>query len=147
MAKKIRHQATSLRSSYLLEIRSRFAEGYTDDLEFNEGISDSVLDEFLEITNYINNGELYLYQTIIVGGDQIASYCVRENVKKRADRIVLRMDRFPLLSGARQIVTSFSWCWDKLRGLSVPPGQTAEDDRILESIRERWTSLSNGNAH
>jgi hypothetical protein len=147
MARKLRQIPSRLCSQYLLEIRSRFAQGWTADLDVTEVPSELVLDEELHVFNPISRGDLHVYQLLTIWGDQTASYEVRENVRKRADRLIGRLDSFPLVAEPVHIVTTFQWAKSKLRLLSVPPGSAASDQLAVDEVVERWASLSGGQFH
>jgi hypothetical protein len=88
-----------------------------------------------------------LYLQLIVWGDQIAVFGVRENVRKRMDRVILRIPEFTLLAEPARIVETFQWADTQLHSLGDPPGRSEADRERLRDIEARWLALSAAAAH
>jgi hypothetical protein len=141
-----------LRSQFLLDVREQFALGLhgpmRDAVDFDEEQNDSVLRELLEVVATRTRGHgLFVRQTLVLWGDQVATYTVRENVKKRAGKLLHQVGEFPLGAIPKQIVETFVSAWHALRGLRVPPGEAPEDRALLLRIEQRWLELSDRHAH
>jgi hypothetical protein len=114
--------------------------------------ADSVLRESLEVVAYVSNEHssekhLSVYQRLVLWGDQVGNYVVRENLKKRQGKVLFSLFEFPLPVSPAAIVAAFSAAYDDLKRLDVPPGRTPSDAEVFSEIEERWTSLSASNAH
>jgi hypothetical protein len=117
-------------------------------LEFDEEESESMLDESLAILAYVSRGhELFVYQRLTLWGDHVATYTVRENVKKRMDKLLHQVREFAMGATPKRIVDTFRWAQWELRLLSVPPGEAHDDRAVFQRIEERWLELSAQHAH
>ena len=147
-----RDEASLLRSQFLLDVKAQFSlgrRGWPGELvEFEEEQGASVLDESLEVLRHVGRGhELFVYQTLTIWGDQVATYAVRESVRKRRFRLMLRIREFPLSASPASIVATYWWASDQLKQLSVPPGGTRDDRALLRDIETRWLELSGSASH
>jgi hypothetical protein len=144
---------SALHSKFLLDVSQQFALGGTgfprakNRLDLIEKPAASLLEEWLEVIAYVRVRELYVYQTLVLWGDHVATYSVRENVKKRQDRLVFELRDFPLSALPLSIVKSFWWAYFRIKDLNVPPGRVAADQDLLRGIGERWMALSCAHAH
>ncbi len=107
-----------------------------------------MLDESLEVLSHVSRGhELFVYQSLTIWGDQVASYTVRESVKKRSHRLLWQVHEFPLTASPARVPQVYLRCVDILRGLEVPPGESAHDVLLFEQIDGEWSSLSRAQSH
>lgn len=141
-----------INSSFLQDLKSQFSlprrGSLPDLLEYSEEQATSVLDESLEILCNVGRGhELFLYQTLTVWGDQVATFSVREIVKKRMYRLVYTLREFPLCAAPSLVVAAFWNSRELLRTLGVPPGDTEADREALRCIERYWLALSSENTH
>jgi hypothetical protein len=103
-----------LRSEFLRDVRTTLVSDLPkfamEKLEFDEEESVSRFDESLGVLAYISRGhELFVYQRLTIWGDHVATYTVRENVKKRMDKFLYEVREFPLDATPKQIVETFRW--------------------------------------
>src|SRR5262245_44664204 len=127
-----------LRSSFLIDLRELFRAGRRGSpsglIEINEEEGADLGDSIEILSNTGRGHELFVYQTLTVWADQVATFAVRESVKKRMYRLVYELREFPLTTTPIRIVKTY-WCVrDQLRGLNVPPGTTEADRRLLQGI-------------
>jgi hypothetical protein len=148
-------EMSSLRSQFLLDVKAQLARGphgwrswAKDHLEFDEEQNESVLRESIAVVQYVSRGyDLRLCHALTIWGDQVATYSVRENVGKRLDKLVLRVQEFPVVTTPDRIAAAYWWSATQLVTLDVPPGKTREDHVILARMSEHWRDLSNDPAH
>jgi hypothetical protein len=141
-----------INSRFLQDLRSHFARPCRGSLpgllEYCEEPPASVLDESLEILCNVGRGhELFMYQTLTVWGDQVATFSVRESVKKRMYRLVYTLREFPLCAAPGLVVAAFWSSRELLSTLSVPPGEAEADREALRRIEQYWLDLSSENTH
>jgi hypothetical protein len=96
--------------------------------------------EALEVLRYGTG--VYVYQTLTVWPDMLATYAIREIVQKRLYRLVHRVAEFPLTVPFPKVVETFGWAGDQLRLLDEPPGKSARDRALLAEIESRWLATS-----
>lgn len=134
-----------LRSQFLLDIQASFLAGprqWVRELEFEEVGEEIVSHEALAVVSKIHVRELYVYQQLTVWGDQVARFSVREDSRKRQDRVLLRVDEFALGVEPKKIVEVFQWADLRLSSLDTPPGNSEGDRRLLRAIEEEWLKIS-----
>lgn len=101
----------------------------------------------LEVACSVGRAYVHVYQALVVWGDQVATYVARECVRKRMDKVLVRVREFPLAATPSSIVETFWWAEYELGTLGQPPGASAADRALLASIEERWLQLSTSDAH
>jgi hypothetical protein len=107
-----------------------------DLLELDEEQNESLLGELLEVASNVTRGhELFVYQKLTIWGDQVATYTVRENVRKRANKLLHQLNEFPLNASPRRIVETYWWAHHELRDLRVPPGDAPEDRALFRASK------------
>ena len=147
-----RVEPSVLRSEFLRDVRTALVSDLPkfalENLEFEEKHGESMFDESLAVLAYVSRGhELFVYQRLTIWGHHVATYTVRENVKKRMDRFLHQVSEFPLDATPKQIVEAFRWAQRELRALNVPPGESSEDRALFERIEARWLELSSRHSH
>ncbi len=141
-----------LRSQFLIDLKEPFEtpqhKWQKDLVEITEEAGESVLDESLEILSYVSRGqELFVYQSLTIWGDQVATYTVRESIKKRLHRLLWQVDEFPLITTPARVAQAYWRCVDSLRKLGVPPGESPHDVLLFKQIEREWLNLSRDQAH
>jgi hypothetical protein len=141
----IYREGPPLRSQFLLDIKAGFLMGtrlWVGRLEFEEVGGDRLAEEALSVVLKTSIRELRLYQQLVVWGDQIAVFGVRENVRKRMDRRLLRVGEFVLNAEPSRMVETYQWSESQVCLLDAPPGPCETDRKRLEAIELRWLALS-----
>ena len=138
---------STLRSMFLIDLRRQFEVGpkgrpAKHALEFAEEVSESPLRESLEVLRDLRARNQYVYQSLTVWGDQVATFTVRESLRKRRHKILLQIPEFPVVAPLERVVETFWWAHDRLLKLGTPPGFSSGDRVLLNDIEQRWLALS-----
>ena len=134
-----------LRSQFLLDLKARFLAGprlWVKQLELQEVGDDELSYEALSVVSKVHILDLSVYQQLTVWGDQLAMFGVREDVRKRMDRLILGVHEFPLVAEPTKIVEAYQWAESQLYSLGSPPGASEADRERLRNIETRWSTLS-----
>ncbi len=134
-----------LRSQFLLDIKTSLLAGprlWVRQLELNEVGDDKLSHEELSIVSKVQILDLSVYQELTVWGDQVATFAIREDVRKRMYRVVFRLEEFPLATEPAEIIETYQWAESKLYSLGSPPGGSEADRECLQKVEARWLALS-----
>ena len=134
---------SSLTSRYLREIWNHFnhhtrALTYLGRIEFVADL-DTDQTKRLEIVNWLRWD---MYAVLTLWDDRVAIYSVREAVKKRKHKVLVRVPEFSLQVAPASVFREFLKCSRQLAMLSSPPGETTADRELLDAIGARWCDLS-----
>jgi hypothetical protein len=138
---------SSLHSEYLQDIREAFeahrkALAYHGKLQFEDEPNELVTRELWEVA--LRTPKLSLALT--VWGDSIATLIVREGSRKRAGKVLLRLEEFPLLATPEAIYLAFIESASSLVLLLRPP-DPSPDQELLDRLRAQWLALSKQELH
>lgn len=139
-----------LRSHFLLDLKATFLAGprlWVKQLELRETGDDRLSHEELSVVSKVHILDLSVYQHLTVWGDQVAILGIREDVRKRMYRLILRVEEFPLVAEPTKIVEAYQWAESQLYSLGSPPGTSEADRERLGNIEARWLALSAARAH